>query len=43
MYPELADAIRLFRHDQELTLDYLHGNLGIPVPKTASEWATKSI
>ncbi len=42
MHPELADAIRLFRHDQDLALDYLHDKLRIPVPTTASEWATSS-
>ena len=39
MNPELADAIQLFRHDQELALAYLHGKLGIPVPATSHEWA----
>jgi hypothetical protein len=39
MHPHLADAIQLFRHDQELALDYIHGKLGIPVPRTAFLWA----
>ncbi len=28
-----------FRRDQELALDYVHGRLGIPVPRTAFAWA----
>lgn len=39
MHKDLADAIRLFRRDQELALDYIHRRLGIPVPRTASSWA----
>lgn len=39
MHTDLADAIRRFRHDQELALDYVHGRLGIPVPRTANFWA----
>jgi len=38
MNAELADAIRLFRQDQELALKYIHGDLRIPVPRTACEW-----
>ncbi|QEG40208.1 DUF6896 domain-containing protein [Roseimaritima ulvae] len=39
MNTELADAIHLFRTDQESALAYLHGKLGIPVPSTGLEWA----
>jgi hypothetical protein len=39
MHPDLADAIRLFRRDQELALDYIHRRLDIPVPRTAHSWA----
>ncbi len=39
MHADLVDAIRLFRRDQELALDYIHGRLGIPVPRTAFAWA----
>ncbi len=39
MNANLDDAIRLFRRDQELALDYVHGRLGIPVPRTAFAWA----
>ncbi len=39
MHPELADAIRLFRRDQELALDYIHRRLAIPVPRSAYTWA----
>jgi len=42
MHSELADAIRLFRNDQELALAYLHGKLRIPVPSTSHEWATNA-
>ena len=39
MRAELAIAIRLFRRDQELALDYIHKQLGILVPRTAYHWA----
>ena len=39
MHSELTEAIREFRADQELALAYLHGELRIPVPTTAVEWA----
>jgi len=42
MHADLANAIRLFRHDQELALDYIHSKLGIPVPHSASHWATNA-
>lgn len=38
MHADLAEAIRLFRRDQELALDYIHRRLGIPVPRTAYAW-----
>ncbi len=39
MHADLADSIRLFRHDQELALQYIHGKLEIPVPRTSYQWA----
>lgn len=42
MHAELGDAIQRFRRDQESTLDYIHGRLGIPVPRTASSWAAEA-
>lgn len=38
MHPELSTAIRQFRRDQDLALDYIHGNLNIPVPVSITHW-----
>ena len=40
MNPELSDAIALFRRDQEHALEYIHGRLQVPVPRTSLDWAT---
>lgn len=41
MQPELKTVVTNFRQDQELALEYLHGHLGIPVPCSNIEWASR--
>jgi hypothetical protein len=38
MNSELAASIDLFRRDQERALEYIHGHLEVPVPKTTTDW-----